>query len=101
MNKLQHILGAALCGSALLGSMAQAAERELNVYNWADYIGETTLEDFSAETGIEVTYDLYASSEEAQAKMLAGATGYDVVLQSGLTLPMMAKAGVYQKLDRA
>jgi putrescine transport system substrate-binding protein len=63
------------------------------VYNWADYIGETTLEDFSAETGIEVTYDLYASSEEAQAKMLAGATGYDVVLQSGLTLPMMAKAG--------
>ncbi|WP_333814290.1 extracellular solute-binding protein, partial [Tabrizicola sp.] len=42
-----------------------------------------------------------ASSEEAQAKMLAGATGYDVVLQSGLTLPMMAKAGVYQKLDRS
>ncbi len=71
------------------------------VYNWADYIGETTLADFTAETGIEVVYDMYASSEEAQAKMLAGATGYDVVLQSGLTLPMMVKAGVYQKLDRS
>ncbi len=71
------------------------------VYNWADYIGETTLADFTAETGIEVVYDMYASSEEAQAKMLAGATGYDVVLQSGLTLPMMVKAGVYQKLDHS
>lgn len=71
------------------------------VYNWADYIGETTLADFTAETGIEIVYDMYASSEEMQAKMLAGATGYDVVLQSGLTLPMMVKAGVYQKLDRA
>lgn len=70
------------------------------VYNWADYIGETTLQDFTAETGIEVVYDLYASSEEAQARMLAGSSGYDVVLQAGLTLPMMVQAGVYQKLDR-
>ena len=92
-------LGAGLAAPWVRPSWAQAGS--VFVYNWADYIGETTLEDFSAETGIEVTYDLYASSEEAQAKMLAGATGYDVVLQSGLTLPMMAKAGVYQKLDRA
>jgi len=70
------------------------------VYNWADYIGETTLEDFTAETGIEVVYDVYASMEEMQARMLAGASGYDVVLQSGLTLPTMVQAGVYQPLDR-
>lgn len=80
---------------------ARAQGGTVFIYNWADYIGETTLADFTAETGIEVVYDMYASSEEIQAKMLAGATGYDVVLQSGLTLPMMVKAGVYQPLDRA
>jgi putrescine transport system substrate-binding protein len=55
----------------------------VNVYNWSDYIGETTLADFTAETGIEVVYDLYASAEEMQAKLLAGSTGYDVVLPPG------------------
>lgn len=73
----------------------------VNVFNWSDYIGETTIADFTAETGIEVVYDLYASAEEMQAKMLAGSTGYDVVLQAGLSLPQMIKAGVYQKIDRA
>lgn len=78
-----------------------AQSGSVNVYNWADYIGESTVADFSAETGIEVVYDLYASSEEAQAKVLAGATGYDVVLQSGLTLPTMVSAGVFQPLDKS
>jgi len=73
----------------------------VNIYNWADYIGETTLADFSAETGIEVVYDLYASAEEMQAKMLAGQSGYDVVLMAGLSLPQFITAGIYQKLDRA
>jgi putrescine transport system substrate-binding protein len=73
----------------------------VNVYNWSDYIGETTIADFEAETGIGVVYDLYASSEEMQAKMMAGASGYDLVLQSGLSLPRMVTAGIYQKPDRA
>lgn len=80
---------------------ACAASGSVNVYNWSDYIGENTIAEFTAETGIEVVYDLYASQEEMEAKMLAGSTGYDVVLQSGLKLPQMIKAGVYQKLDRA
>ncbi|MBN8631108.1 MAG: polyamine ABC transporter substrate-binding protein [Rhodobacterales bacterium] len=78
-----------------------AAAGKVNVYNWSDYIGETTIEDFSSKTGIDVVYDLYASSEEMQAKMLAGSSGYDVVLQSGLSLHRLVAAGVYQKLDRA
>ena len=78
-----------------------AAAGTVNVYNWSDYIGETTVADFEAETGIGVVYDLYASSEEAQAKMLAGSSGYDVVLQSGLSLPQFVRAGVYQKIDHA
>ncbi len=78
-----------------------AAAGTVNVYNWADYIGETTLEDFEKETGIGVVYDLYASSEEMQAKVLAGSTGYDVVLMAGLSMPQFVQAGVYEKLDRA
>lgn len=80
-------------------SWAQAGT--VNVYNWADYIGETTLADFTAETWIEVVYDLYASAEEAQAKMLAGSTGYDVVLHAGMSMRRFIEAGVFQKLDRA
>ncbi len=73
----------------------------VNVYNWSDYIGETTLADFTAETGIEVVYDLYASAEEMQAKLLAGSTGYDVVLHSGQGLPRSIQAGVLQKIDKS
>jgi putrescine transport system substrate-binding protein len=80
-------------------SWAQAGT--VNVYNWSDYIGETTIADFEAETGIGVVYDLYATSEEMQAKILAGSTGYDVVLMAGLSMPQFIAAGVYQKLDRA
>lgn len=80
---------------------ARADAGTLNVYNWADYIGEDTIANFTKETGIKVVYDLYASAEEMEAKMLAGSSGYDVVLQSGLGLPRMVKANVYQKLDKA
>jgi putrescine transport system substrate-binding protein len=92
-------MGSALAMPAVRPSWAQAPR--INVYNWADYIGETTLADFEAETGIGVTYDLYASAEEMQAKMLAGSSGYDVVLMAGLSLPRLITAGVYQKPDRA
>ena len=92
-------LGAALALPYVRPSWAQAGS--VNIYNWADYIGETTIEDFQSETGISVVYDLYASTEEMQAKMLAGSTGYDVVLQAGLQLPQFLKAGIYQELDHS
>ena len=80
---------------------ARAQDKTLNVYNWADYIGETTIEDFQSASGIAVTYDTYSSAEEMEAKMLAGSTGYDVVVMAGLKLPAFIKAGIYQKLDRS
>jgi putrescine transport system substrate-binding protein len=96
---------AALGGAAALSMpyirRAHADAGVLNVYNWADYIGETTIEDFQKATGIAVTYDTYSSAEEMQAKMLAGSTGYDVVDMSGMEMPRFIKAGIYQKLDRA
>lgn len=78
---------------------ARAEDQTLNVYNWADYIGETTIEDFQSKTGISVTYDTYTSAEEMEAKMLAGSTGYDIVFMSALKLPNFIKAKVYQKID--
>ena len=98
----RHALG--LLGGTLAAPYARpswAAAATVNVYNWSDYIGERTLADFEKETGVGVVYDLYASAEEMQAKMLAGSTGYDVVLMSSLKLASFIKAGVYQKPDRA
>lgn len=92
-------MGAALAAPAVRPSWAQAGT--VKVYNWSDYIGETTLADFEAETGIRVIYDIYASAEEMQAKMLAGSTGYDVVLMAAISMERFIQAGVYQKLDRA
>ncbi len=101
LNRRQTLvaLGGGLAMPYVRPSWAQAGT--VNVYNWSDYIGEMTIADFEAETGVGVVYDLYASAEEMQAKMLAGSTGYDVVLMSGITLPQFITAGIYQKLDRA
>lgn len=101
LNRRQTLtaLGGALCLPYVRPSWAQSGT--VNVYNWADYIGETTLADFETATGIGVVYDTYSSSEEMEAKMLAGSTGYDVCFTSGLSQPRMVGAGVYEKLDRA
>ena len=56
------------------------AEDTVHVYNWTDYIGETTLDDFRKASGIKVVYDTYDSTESAEAKLLAGGTGYDLSL---------------------
>ena len=73
----------------------------LNVYNWADYIGRTTLADFEAETGIRVNYDTYESSEVVEAKLLAGSTGYDVVGHGGQYSARLIPLGIFRPLDRS
>ncbi len=95
-----------IAGSSTLIAMpfvhrAKAEDVILNVYNWADYIGETTIEDFQKATGIAVTYDTYSATDEMQAKMLAGSTGYDVVDMAGISLPRFVKANIYSKLDKS
>ena len=104
--KLNRRKALTLAGSSALVAMpfvhrAKAQDKILNVYNWADYIGETTIEDFQKATGITVTYDTYSSTDEMQAKMLAGSTGYDVVDMAGISLPRFVTAGIYQKLDKS
>jgi putrescine transport system substrate-binding protein len=77
------------------------AEGELNVYNWSDYIGETTVDDFQKATGITVRYDVYDSNETLESKLMAGSTGYDIVVPSGSFLGRQIQAGIYQKIDKS
>ncbi|WP_349437313.1 polyamine ABC transporter substrate-binding protein [Pararhizobium sp. A13] len=87
-----------LTGSA---SLATAQERVVNVYNWSDYIDASILEDFTKETGIKVVYDVFDSNEILETKLLAGGTGYDVVVPTATFLQRQIAAGVFQKLDKS
>lgn len=78
-----------------------AAEGTLNIYNWSDYIAEDTIEKFEAATGIEVNYDVYDSNEVLEAKMLAGSSGYDLVVPTSDFFQRQNAAGVYQPLDKS
>ena len=83
-----------------LGTVVSGAA-ELRIYNWSDYIDESILEEFEAETGIDVTYDVFDSNEVLETKLLAGSTGYDIVVPSGTFLGRQIQAGVFQKLDKS
>ncbi|MGH6835505.1 MAG: polyamine ABC transporter substrate-binding protein [Methylocella sp.] len=89
--------GLCLC-SLLLPAFGQ--EKAVNVYGWSDYVDPKVIEDFTKETGIKVTYDAYDSNEAFEARLLAGKTGFDVVIVSGSILQRQIAAGLYQKLDK-
>src|SRR6476660_3750234 len=76
------------------------SERVVNVYNWSDYIDAKVLEDFTKETGIKVQYDTFDANETLETKLLAGKSGYDVVVPTAYFLERQIKAGVFQKLDK-
>ena len=81
---------------------AAAQERVLNVYNWTDYIDPAALERFQKETGITVHYDVFDSLETLEAKLLAGDSGYDVVVPSNEpTFSRLIKVGALAPIDRA
>ena len=80
---------------------AAAEEKVVNVYNWSDYIDPAVLEQFTAETGIKVNYDVFDSNEVLETKLLAGNTGYDVVVPTAAFMERQIKAGVFRKLDRS
>jgi putrescine transport system substrate-binding protein len=77
------------------------AEGSLHIYNWSDYIAEDTVAKFEAETGIDVTYDVYDSNETLEAKLLAGNSGYDIVVPTSSFMQRQISAGVYQELDKS
>jgi spermidine/putrescine transport system substrate-binding protein len=76
-------------------------EKELNFYNWADYVAKTTIPGFEKQTGIQVTQDYFSSNEELLAKLRAGGTGYDVIVPSDYMVAVMIKSDVLQPLDKS
>ena len=86
--------------TALLATTVAVAE-EVRIYNWSDYIDENILTEFTAETGIEVVYDVFDSNELLETKLLAGSTGYDVVVPSHAFLARQISIGIFDKLDQS
>ena len=82
-------------------STPAAEEKVLNVYNWSDYIDPGVVADFTRETGIKVNYDVFDANEVLETKLLAGNSGYDVVVPSAYFLERQVKAGVFAKLDKS
>ncbi|MCF7200819.1 polyamine ABC transporter substrate-binding protein [Pseudomonas oligotrophica] len=84
-----------------LAAAASAQAATVHIYNWSDYIGEDTLEAFEKETGIQPVYDVFDSNETLEGKLLAGRSGYDVVVPSNHFLGKQIRAGAFQKLDKS
>ena len=88
-------------GAAGTTKVAEADAKVVHVYNWANYIEPSLLEKFTAETGIKVVYDVYDSNEMLESKLMAGKSGYDVVVPTASFLERQVDAGVFLQLDRA
>lgn len=86
---------AALC----LAAAPAFAQGTVHVYNWSDYVADDTIAQFEAETGLSVVYDVYDSNDTLEAKLLAGSSGYDVVVPTSSYLKRQVAAGVYMPLD--
>lgn len=102
MNKIVRGLalfsGLVFAGSALEG----AAQGSVNVYNWSDYIAEDTISNFQNQTGVNVSYDVYDSNEVLETRMLAGRSGYDLVVPTARPFAdRHVRAGLYQALDKS
>src|SRR5271169_3813144 len=102
-NVIARALVAALL-AAFAATMPPATAQPphvVNFYNWSDYIDPTVLDDFSKSTGIKVRYDTFDSNDTLEAKLLAGKSGYDVVVPTGYFLARQIAAGIFRQLDKS
>ncbi|MBX3619129.1 MAG: polyamine ABC transporter substrate-binding protein [Rhizobacter sp.] len=103
LKQLARALGAALAAAVLAWpapASAQDEEKVLNVYNWSDYIADDTIRNFERETGIKVRYDNFDNNEIVHAKLVAGKTGYDIVVPSSHWARLQADGGLLRKIDK-
>ena len=103
-STLSSLSAAVLAATAALWgppAAAQEEEKVLNVYNWSDYIAEDTLKNFEKETGIKVRYDNFDNNEIVHAKLVAGKTGYDIVVPSSYWAKLQADGGLLRKIDKS
>jgi putrescine transport system substrate-binding protein len=101
---IKSVLAAAASALLVLGTGATSAQEEekvLNVYNWSDYIAEDTIRNFERETGIKVRYDNFDTNEIVHAKLVAGKTGYDIVIPSSHWAKLQIDGGLLRKLDKS
>ena len=91
----------AACGGKDGATADGASSKTLNVYNWSDYIAEDTIPNFEQQSGVKVTYDVFDSDEMVETKLLAGSSGYDVVVPSLSFLGRQIQAGVFLPLDKS
>jgi putrescine transport system substrate-binding protein len=89
------------CAAGAMAPASGQGDRVVNVYNWSDYVAPNVLDDFTKATGIKVRYDTFDSNDTLEAKLLAGKSGYDVVVPTAYFLERQIKAGIFQKLDKA
>lgn len=101
MKTLTRLFATSLLAGSLLSPAVQARTGELHVYNWSDYITDQALTDFKAQTQIKLSYDVFDTNEALESKLLAGRSGYDVVVPSNMFLAKQVQAGVFLKLDRS
>src|SRR4051794_29985241 len=91
-----------LAGATALALPARAAEEKvLNIYNWSDYIGDDMIKNFEKETGIKVRYDVFDNNEILNAKLVAGKSGYDIVVPTAQWARLQMDAGLLRKLDKS
>jgi putrescine transport system substrate-binding protein len=103
-NEMKSVLNRIALAAAMTTALAtgvMAEDKVVNIYNWSDYIDPAILEDFTKETGIKVVYDTFDSNEILETKLLAGGTGYDVVVPTANFLARQIQAGVFLKLDKS
>ncbi|HUW75924.1 MAG TPA: polyamine ABC transporter substrate-binding protein [Gallionella sp.] len=94
------VLATVLLTLGVPGLSVAGEDNVLNIYNWSDYIGDDTIKNFEKETGIKVHYDTFDSNETLQAKLLAGNTGYDIVVPSSNWAKLQLEGGLFMKLDK-
>jgi len=95
------LLGLTAAGPAAAADATAPEPKVLNIYNWSDYIADDTLKNFEKETGIKVNYDNYDNNEVLHAKLVAGKTGYDIVVPGAHFAKQQIEAGLFRKLDRS
>jgi putrescine transport system substrate-binding protein len=100
MLRTLRLIALSLLAMAGFAAPLWSQTRTLNVYNWSDYVEPTVVESFTKETGIKVRYDTFDANETLETKLLAGKSGYDVVVPTAYFLERQIKAGVFQKLDK-
>jgi putrescine transport system substrate-binding protein len=97
-----HIPPVALVAAlALLSPSVRAEQRTVNFYNWSNYMAPGVLEDFTRETGIKVVYDTFDANETLETRLMAGKSGYDVVVPTAYFLQRQITANIFQKLDKS